>query len=73
MMTLFFADHDVIDYETAKRADHERFAKFFHAMLANGVYLPPSGYEAWFISFAHDQSDLDMTLEAAKKAFRQLA
>jgi glutamate-1-semialdehyde 2,1-aminomutase len=57
----------VTDYEHAKRADHEAYARFFHAMLDAGVYLPPSGYEAWFLGAAHTEEIVGRTLEAAAK------
>ena len=49
MISLHFCDHDVIDFETASKANIPLFNKFFHHMLENGVYLPPSGYESWFL------------------------
>jgi glutamate-1-semialdehyde 2,1-aminomutase len=62
---LFFAAAPVRDFDAAKRADHQRYAAFFHGMLDRGVYLPPSGYEAFFFSLAHSDGDLDATVEAA--------
>jgi glutamate-1-semialdehyde 2,1-aminomutase len=70
LFSLFFADGDVGSYRDAKAADHERYARFFHAMLDEGVYLPPSGYEAWFLSTAHGEDEIDRTIEAARKAAR---
>jgi glutamate-1-semialdehyde 2,1-aminomutase len=68
MFTLFFTTRDVTDFETAKTCDSERFNKFFHAMLGQGVYLPPSQFEAAFISAAHTDKDIERTIDAAKKA-----
>jgi glutamate-1-semialdehyde 2,1-aminomutase len=68
LFSLFFTGDSVIDYESAKRADHDRYARFFHAMLDRGVYLPPSGYEGWFLCAAHGDAELDLILEAAKAA-----
>jgi glutamate-1-semialdehyde 2,1-aminomutase len=54
LFSVFFTDVDVVDYDTARTTHTERYAAFFHAMLDGGVYLPPSAYEAWFVSAAHD-------------------
>ncbi len=70
MLTVFFADEAPRDYATAKRADTARFGRFFGAMLDAGIYLPPSQFEAWFVSLAHQQADFDRTLAAARTAFR---
>jgi glutamate-1-semialdehyde 2,1-aminomutase len=70
LFSLFFADGDVGSYTDAKAAGHERYARFFHAILDEGVYLPPSGYEAWFLSTAHGDDEIDRTIEAARKAAR---
>jgi glutamate-1-semialdehyde 2,1-aminomutase len=69
MFTLFFTDRDVFDFESAKTCDMQRFNRFFHAMLDRGVFLPPSQFEAAFISAAHTAADIDRTIEAAVKAF----
>jgi glutamate-1-semialdehyde 2,1-aminomutase len=66
MMSLHFCDHDVMDFDTASRANLPLFNKFFHHLLENGIYLPPSGYESWFLSNALSQNDLDATIEACK-------
>jgi glutamate-1-semialdehyde 2,1-aminomutase len=73
MLTLFFRAEPVRDFEEARGADHARFAAFFHEMLARGVHLPPSGYEAWFLSLAHDDAALEATLLAARAAFLGVA
>src|SRR5207247_7939250 len=52
LFSVFFAEGQVRGYTDARRADHARFARFFHGMLEQGVLLPPSGYEAWFLSAA---------------------
>jgi glutamate-1-semialdehyde 2,1-aminomutase len=72
MLTLFFTEGPVRDYRTAKMSDTRRFAQFFIAMMEQGIYLPPSQFEAWFISLAHTQKDLDQTLEACETAFRNI-
>ncbi|MNX62151.1 Glutamate-1-semialdehyde 2,1-aminomutase [compost metagenome] len=73
MFTLFFTDSPVKDWDTAKRCDTARFGRYFRAMLAEGVYLPPSQFEAAFVSMAHTDAEIAFTIEAAKRAFRTLA
>ena len=70
---LFFSDGPVTDYDGARRADHGRYARFFHGMLSRGHYLPPSGYEAMFVSTAHTEEDIDATVEAARAVAPALA
>jgi glutamate-1-semialdehyde 2,1-aminomutase len=72
MFTLFFTEGPVRDYRTAKMSDTKRFAQFFIEMMEQGIYLPPSQFEAWFISLAHTQKDLDRTIEACEEAFERL-
>ena len=72
MLTLFFTEGPVTNYQTAKMSDTKRFAQFFVEMLNQGIYLPPSQFEAWFISLAHTQKDLDRTIEACEGAFKRL-
>jgi glutamate-1-semialdehyde 2,1-aminomutase len=72
MFTLFFTEGPVRDYRTAKTSDTKRFSQFFIEMMNEGVYLPPSQFEAWFISLAHTQKDLDKTIEACDTAFRKI-
>ncbi|OGP74021.1 MAG: glutamate-1-semialdehyde-2,1-aminomutase [Deltaproteobacteria bacterium RBG_16_49_23] len=72
MFTLFFTGGTVRDYFSAKTSDTKRFAKFFTEMLDQGIYLPPSQFEAWFISLAHTQKDLDKTIEACDTAFKKI-
>ena len=64
MMSLHFTNEPVIDFTTAKKGDNEYFKRYFHAMLANGVYLPPSAYESYFLNDAISYEDLDHTLDA---------
>ncbi len=68
LFSIFFADHDVTDYASATRQEAFRYSAFFHAMLAEGVYLPPSAYEAWFVSAAHDDRALERIADALPKA-----
>jgi glutamate-1-semialdehyde 2,1-aminomutase len=68
LFSVFFVDADVRDYETAQRQSSERYAAFFHAMLERGVYLPPSAFEAWFVSGAHDDAALARIADALPHA-----
>ncbi len=70
MFTFFFTDSPVIDYESAKRSDTERFGRYFRAMLERGVYLAPSQFESAFVSAAHTDGEICRTIEAAREAFR---
>ena len=72
MFTLFFVDAPVTDYATAKRADTDRYARFFRAMLERGVYLPPSQFEACFLSLTHLEGDIQETLAAAEASLNEL-
>jgi glutamate-1-semialdehyde 2,1-aminomutase len=69
LVTVFFQPDPPADYAQARRSATERYARFFRAMLDAGVYLPPSQFEVMFVSLAHQQADLDRTLEAARAAF----
>jgi glutamate-1-semialdehyde 2,1-aminomutase len=68
MFSLFFRDGPVSNYADAAAADHARYARFFHEMLERGIYLPPSGFELWTLSTAHDAARLDRTIAAARAA-----
>lgn len=68
LLTLFFTSQPVVDYRTAAASDREQFAAFFHRMLDLGVCLPPSQFEALFISLAHTEGDIASTVSAARKA-----
>ncbi len=67
MISLHFCDHDIIDFETASKADITMFNKFFHHMLEHGIYLPPSAYESWFLSNTLSDIDLNETIQAVDK------
>ncbi|MCL4850680.1 MAG: glutamate-1-semialdehyde 2,1-aminomutase [Bryobacteraceae bacterium] len=71
MFTFFFTDRPVTDYDSAKRSDTAQFARFFHWMLENGIYLAPSQFEAGFVSAAHSAEDVIRTKEAARRFFAQ--
>ena len=69
MFTWFFAPTPVTDWASASKCDMEAFGRFFRSMLDNGVYLPPSQFEAAFLSAAHTEEDIQQTIAAAKQAF----
>jgi glutamate-1-semialdehyde 2,1-aminomutase len=70
--TVYFTDKPVVDYEGAQASDSELFAQFFRHMLAEGVYLAPSKFEAWFLTTAHSDEDIDFTIRAVDNAFRKM-
>jgi glutamate-1-semialdehyde 2,1-aminomutase len=72
LLTVFFSEEPVRDYEDAKACDTDRYAAFCRAMLERGIYLPPSQFEAWFPSLAHTDAHVERTLEAAAEAFGAL-
>src|SRR5207248_853231 len=73
MLTVFFTRSPVVSLDQAQSADTPRFARFFHAMLERGVSVPPSQFEAWMISAAHDDEIVHTTVEAARSAFRAIS
>jgi len=74
MFGLFFTDADkVTNFAQSTACDQERFKRFFHAMLEQGVYLAPSAFEAGFVSSAHAPEDIENTIRAAEKAFSQIS
>jgi glutamate-1-semialdehyde 2,1-aminomutase len=72
MFTPFFTAEPVTDYASAKKADTTAFGRFFHALLEQGVYLPPSQFEAAFVSAAHSEDDIAETIRAVGAAFTAL-
>ncbi len=68
LLTVFFTNKTVTDMDSASATDREAFGAFFHGMVDNGVYLPPSQFEAWFVSTAHSDADIAQTLEAVAKS-----
>ncbi|MFZ8862260.1 MAG: glutamate-1-semialdehyde 2,1-aminomutase [Thermocrinis sp.] len=72
MLTVFFTDQEVYDYKTAKSSDLELFAKFFRALLKEGVLIPPSQFEAWFLSTAHTKEDIEEALNRIERAVRSI-
>jgi glutamate-1-semialdehyde 2,1-aminomutase len=73
LLTVFFSERPVRDYEDAKACDTDRYAAFCRTMLDRGVYLPPSQFEAWFPSLAHSKAHLARTADAARAAFETAA
>jgi glutamate-1-semialdehyde 2,1-aminomutase len=71
--TVYFTDRPVVDYKGAQAADGEQFARFFRLMLEQGVYLAPSKYEAWFLTTAHTEEDIEYTARAVEQAFRTMS
>jgi len=69
MFTWFFAAGPVTDWTSASKSDTEAFGRFFRAMLENGIYLPPSQFEAAFLGAAHTEHEVQQTIAAAKQAF----
>jgi glutamate-1-semialdehyde 2,1-aminomutase len=71
-LTPFFTDRPVRNYQSATGASTEMYARFFRALLARGVYPPPSQFEAWFLSTAHTVRDVDKTIAAAREAMKEV-
>ena len=72
VLTPFFTDRPVRDFASATSANTDRYARFFRAMLARGIYLPPSQFEAWFLSAAHTARDIDATIAAARAGMTEV-
>ena len=72
VLTPFFTTRPVRDYQSALTANTGQYAAFFRAMLDRGIYLPPSQFEAWFLSGAHTERDVNNTIKAARGAFHEL-
>ena len=72
LLTLFFGTGEPVDWASVAGADTKRYGLFFHKMLEAGVYLPPSQYEAWFVSLAHGREEIDGTIEAARQSLKAL-
>ena len=73
MVGVAFLDKPVRNFDDAKACDHALFARFFNEMLHRGVWLPPSGYEAMFVSSAHDNVAIDLIIDAARASFKRIA
>src|SRR5699024_1701871 len=72
-LTVFFGDHEVDDYDDADATDGEAFARFFKLMQKQGINLAPSKFEAWFLTTAHTDEDIDETINAVGNAFSEMA
>jgi glutamate-1-semialdehyde 2,1-aminomutase len=72
MISIHFSANPVVDFASAAAANNALFAKFFHAMLGRGIYLPPSAFETWFASNALSYEDLDDTIEAAESSLQEI-
>jgi glutamate-1-semialdehyde 2,1-aminomutase len=72
MGSLFFTDQRVVDQETAQSTDTDRYAAYFHAMLEQGIYLPPSQFEAFFFGASHGKEELEATLKAQHEALKEI-
>jgi glutamate-1-semialdehyde 2,1-aminomutase len=73
LFSVFMTADEVADYEAARAQDTAAYARFFHAMLDRGVYLPPSAFEAWFVSIVHTDAEVDRVLAAAREAAKEAA
>jgi glutamate-1-semialdehyde 2,1-aminomutase len=71
MITFFFTDQPVTDYDSAKTSNTKQFGRFFHALLERGIYWPPAQFEAAFISAAHSQEDIEQTVAVMRECFEQ--
>ncbi len=72
MFTIFFQEGPVYDLVTAQKSDIKLFARFFHGMLKNGVWLAPSQLESAFLSFSHSDNDIDFTINSCSKTLQKL-
>ncbi|MGC8871587.1 MAG: glutamate-1-semialdehyde 2,1-aminomutase [Caldimicrobium sp.] len=72
MLTLFFHDKPVTNFSEAQACDTNKFARFWQGMLERGVYLPPSQFEAWFVSLAHTEKEIEDTLRAVRETLREI-
>ena len=73
MISLHFSDIPVVDFASAAGANNQLFNKFFHSMLDQGIYLPPSAFETWFVSNAITKDDIDFTINCARKAIEEIS
>lgn len=70
--TVYFSDQPVTNYDEAQLSDSETFGQFFRLLLEEGIYIAPSKYEAWFLTLAHSEADVDMTIHAIEKVFKKM-
>jgi glutamate-1-semialdehyde 2,1-aminomutase len=72
LLTIFFNENPIHNYDDAKKSDTNKFAKFFNEMLDRDIFLPPSQYEALFISAAHTEADINETIQAARESLKSI-
>jgi glutamate-1-semialdehyde 2,1-aminomutase len=72
MLTLFFTKKEVKDFQSALTSDIEKFAIFWQKMLEEGIYLPPSQFEAWFVSLSHGEKEIEKTISAIYKVLKEM-
>jgi glutamate-1-semialdehyde 2,1-aminomutase len=72
MFQIYFTNEEVYDYNSAKSADTEKFNQYFHELLQNGVFIPPSQFECCFISLMHDEEEIEKTLEIVNSALKTI-
>ncbi|MDP3044124.1 MAG: aspartate aminotransferase family protein, partial [Bacillota bacterium] len=68
MMCTFFTPDPVVDFKSAVKSDTEQYGKFFHRLLDEGIYIAPAQFEAMFVSTAHSEEDIEVTVEAIERA-----
>lgn len=73
LFTFFFSDHEVYDFASAQDTDMERYAAFFRGLLERGIFIAPSGFEAWFVSTAHSAEHRDQTIAAIDQVLKEMA
>lgn len=73
MISVHFTADPVVDFESAAKGNNDNFKKYFHSMLRQGIYLPPSAFESWFLNDALSYEDIDKTVAASNKALKELA
>lgn len=71
--SISFGNHTVTDYEGAKKSNDQHFSQFFHALLQRGINTAPSKFEAWFVSAAHTEEDIEITIEAIQDSFKEMS
>jgi glutamate-1-semialdehyde 2,1-aminomutase len=71
MMTMFFGQGPIRNFQDASACDTERYARFHRSMLENGIYLAPSAFEATFVSLAHTDDEIDQAIDAAMRSFAE--
>lgn len=72
LLTVFFGDTKIVDYQSVQCCDFGRFAEFHAGLLDDGIYLPPSGYEAWFISSAHGDEEIEITIDKTEHVIKKM-